>query len=62
MVVALRRYPLRAGFGRAPVWFYFAGVPWIAGAFVAGWARLALRILALVVDYAAVPLHRACPR
>jgi low temperature requirement protein LtrA len=39
--------------GRILAWFFAAGVFWISGAFVAGSARIALWVVALVVDYSA---------
>jgi low temperature requirement protein LtrA len=39
--------------GRILTWFIAAGVFWISGAFVAGSARIALWVVALVVDYIA---------
>lgn len=61
MVVALRGHPLARTFSGALVWFCFAGIPWVAGTFVDGWARLALWAFAVLVDYAAVPLRYPVP-
>jgi len=49
-------------FMRAGFWFGVSAVPWIAGAFVPGWARLVLWTLAAIIDYGAATLHWPTPR
>ncbi len=56
MVVALRGQVMGRNYAQLLAWSALAGVAWLAGAGVEGDARLALWILALVIDLGA-PLH-----
>ncbi len=56
MVYALRGSRMGRNYAQLTAWTAIAGVAWIAGALVDGDARVALWILALLLDYAA-PLH-----
>jgi low temperature requirement protein LtrA len=48
-------------FTRALFWFGVSAVPWIAGAFAHGWARVALWTLAAVIDYTVATLRWPTP-
>ena len=56
MVAALRGQVMGRNYAQLLAYSCFAGVFWVAGAFVGGDARLALWIVALVIDLSA-PLH-----
>jgi low temperature requirement protein LtrA len=56
MVYALRGSRMGRNYAQLTAWTAIAGVAWIGGALVDGDGRVALWILALVLDYAA-PLH-----
>ncbi|MFK3985599.1 low temperature requirement protein A [Micromonospora sp. NPDC050397] len=58
---ALRGHPLQARSLRAIVWFSAAGVLWIIGAFLPATPRLVLWSVAIVVDYAGVPIGWPVP-
>jgi low temperature requirement protein LtrA len=56
MVVALRGQRMGRNYAQLLAWSALAGIPWLAGAAVQGDARLALWVLALLIDLGA-PLH-----
>ena len=55
-------HPLGGVFWRVLAWFAASGVLWVAGGLSEGWARLALWLLALAVDYAGPVARYRTPR
>ncbi len=60
--VVLRGHPGLRNAVRILFWFGMSALPWIAGAFVAGWVRAALWITGLVVEYVGLALGFPTPR
>ena len=60
-VLLLRGHEAQRNALRLLFWFSLTAAPWIVGAFLHGWARAALWILALVLEYTAIGLGFPAP-
>jgi low temperature requirement protein LtrA len=61
LVLLARGHEAQRAFERIAFWFGMSAVPWIAGAFANGTARVALWTLAVVVDYTANAIRLPTP-